>query len=371
MSTTAPLTSQLLAQRNCISGNLQFDPIRDLRAHYNEDGDSFYMLSYVSGDNHDFTVLFHQMLIYRSPLGPIAQLAISIFDEGTKDYHFGEITYFLPFLADRNSIAVSTGNTISQTILDIAMPTGRLHGTMDEMYVEAYGDAVLGLNMRMEAHGPILSNLVTGVIPFGGGVNIEYAFPRMDTSGTLTVLNKTYDVKGTSWFDRQWGRFGPYKWTWMNIQLDNGVQMSLWDQQGMNLNPGSFLSTPNKPVPGERAFVTILNPDNSIAVADVNVIGSDLWTSPGTGIVYPTRWKVAIPSMRAALDINLLAQNQEIDSPIKTSRMEGKAAVRGTYDKGEVKGCTIVEMFNLFPLFSQAYAGPLKIPANGQTSVVR
>jgi len=371
MCTATPLTSQILAQRNSISGILEFNPIRDLGPHFDEDGDSFYLMSDVKdAKGRAFTVLFNQLFIYRSPLGPIAQLAISIFDESTKEYHFGEITYFLPLVADGNTIALSSTNPISQTILDIAMPEGRLYGTMDAMYVEACGDDVLGFSMRMEAHGPILSNLVTGVIPFGGGVDWEYAIPQMETSGTLIVHGETYDVKGTSWFDRQWGRFGPYKWTWMGIKLDNGVTMSLWDQQGMNLNPDSFLSTPGKSVPGERAFVTILDPNGSLTVADVNVTGSARWTSPNSKRVYPTRWKVVIPSKQATLEINLLAQYQEISSPVGTSRMEGKAAVAGTYDKGKVKGCTIVEMFNLFPLFSGAYGGPLPLPPNGQTRIV-
>src|SRR5271166_832620 len=123
------LTSQILADRNSISGNLQFNPIRDLGPHYDEDGDSFYMLSYVRNKNdktHMFTTLFHQLFIYKSPLGPIAQLAISIFDEQTSDYHFGEITYFLPLLKDPNSVTISSADTVSQTILDIVMPAGRL-----------------------------------------------------------------------------------------------------------------------------------------------------------------------------------------------------------------------------------------------------
>ena len=101
--------------------------------------------------------------------GTVAQLAISVFDEITKDYHFGEISYFLPLLTDPNAVVISTTDTVSQTILDIVMPAGRLSGTMDAIYVQGHADNVLGLYLRMEARGPILPNLVNGIIPFGGG----------------------------------------------------------------------------------------------------------------------------------------------------------------------------------------------------------
>jgi lipocalin-like protein/hydroxyneurosporene synthase CrtC len=367
MTATESLISQALGQRKSIRGFLQFDPIRDLGAHYDADGDSFYMLSYVKSGGQEFTVLFHQMLIYKPPLGPIAQLAISAFDEKTTEYHCGEMTYFLPQLADPGSIAVSSANTVSETVLDIAMPGGRLSGTIDAMSVKGHAGSVIGLNMRMEAHGPLLPNLVTGMIPFAGGVDWEYAIPGMDTSGTLTVDGKTYDVKGTSWFDRQWGRFGPYKWIWMAVQLENGVQMSLWDQQGDNTNPDSHVA-------GERAFVTLLYPDGSLAVAPVKVEERSFWTSPRSKQKYATSWSVSIPAGQAGvkqadLEVELLADDQEIG--VLMPRMEGKARVNGNYEGKKIQGVTTVEMFNLFPIFELANDKPAPQPQGGQMSNVR
>jgi hydroxyneurosporene synthase CrtC len=219
MSTQITPNSLFLPRGDNVTNVLQFDPIRDLAAHYGTDGDSFYMLSYVSDGENDFTVLFHQLLIYKSPLGPVAQLVISSFNDTTKgDYHFGEVTYFLKEMENEpSSVVVSSTHTIDRTIVDIVMPEGRLSGTNDEMHVEGHVDDMIGLSMKMVHRGPIIPNLVTGVIPFSGDINWEYALPSMETKGTLTVAGRTRSVTGVSWFDRQWGRFGAYKWTWMNI----------------------------------------------------------------------------------------------------------------------------------------------------------
>ena len=154
--------------------------------------------------------------------------------------------------------------------------------------------------------------------------------------------------------------------------LDNGVQMSLWDQQDTNANPDSFLSTPQESVYGERAFVTILDPNGTVTVADANVLALATKRSYKSQLLYATHLTVEIPSKQAKLDVKLLADDQEIASKCLTPRMEGKASVAGSYLGKPAEGRTIVEMFNLFPLFSAAYGGMIPpAPVGGVTSIVQ
>ena len=127
-----------------------------------------------------------------------------------------------------------------------------------------------------------------------------------------------------------------------------------------------------KPVYGERAFVTILDPNGTVTVADANVLALATKRSNKSQLLYATHLTVEIPSKQAKLDVKLLADDQEIASKCLTPRMEGKASVAGSYLGKPAEGRTIVEMFNLFPLFSAAYGGMIPpAPVGGVTSIVQ
>lgn len=315
------------------------DPAADLPPHSkgNSDGDSFYILSYLEGAGHKFTVLFHLMVIVKPPLPPMAQLAISALDESTMEYLSKETND----LGLKNTAVAPTG-------LDIQMTgVGHLTGTIDQLTVEGHttcSSNSLDIELTMNPQGPILPNLITGMIPFSDGVDYEYAFPSMQTSGTLTFGGKVYNVTGSSWLDREWGRFGPSKWTWMNIQLvENGVKMSLWDEQNDDSKPDSHVGGPVR-------FATILNPDDSLIVTAVEIQELDHWKSSRTGRTYAKKWHLTIPG-RADLTVTLLKEGQEIVSELEAHRVEGKAQVEGSYGNIAVKGDTTVEMYDLFPFF--------------------
>jgi predicted secreted hydrolase len=339
-------------------GWLQFDPAKDLRPHHDADGDSYYVVSYVRDDGgRRFTILFHVLLVYQQ--ASLAQIAVSILDEDANDYLSRASCYAL------GEISLAAVTASDDTKLYVGTPAGSVKGPMGEGRIEARLDATLNditvqatgpeqecrVEMSMKPHGNILPNLVTGVIPFAGGINYEFALPQMITSGVLVFRNNRYQVTGTSWFDREWGRFGPYKWTWMAIQLDD-VQISLWDQQASD-NPATFAG-------GERAFATLLHPTGSVAVASVTVTEEgDPFVSPDSHQQYARCWSISIPSQEMQLKLELRPEHQEIipdqeriTREILTARIEGKATVQGRYQGKAVQGNAFVEMFNLFPLFA-------------------
>lgn len=337
-----PLTSAILAAnpptsvRAVLDCQPVIDPVKDLPPHPRDsDGDSFYIVSYLKGGGHEFTVLFHLMIIVKSLGTPVAQLVISVFDQTTDVYFSREFNeYWL------------NNTTVVPGALDISMPAGHLAGKMDNLSVEgklADGAAQLDMKLNMKAYGPVLPNLLTGIIPFSDGIDYEYALPCMETSGQMTVSGTKYDVKGCSWLDREWGRFGPCKWTWMNIQLDNGVQISLWDEQDNESNSNSYVG-------GPRRFATFLKPDGELVVTTVAIKELGTWTSRKTNQTYPNGWSITIPG-RADLKVDLLKNDQEIESKIGINRVEGKAKVDGTCEQQRVSGVTMVELCNLFPLF--------------------
>jgi hypothetical protein len=323
------------------------DPAKDLVLHpLGSDGDSFFIVSYVAEGEHKFTVLFHLMIIAKSALPPLAQLAISVLDEKTNKYYSKEMNS--PWL---DGIAVAS----DPAVLDIAISGGHLTGTIEQLntifqMADGPHNSPLKFNFVMKPRGPALPNLLTGAIPFSGGVDYEYALPNMETSGELTIRGQTYHVAGRSWLDREWGRFGPAKWTWMNVQLGdeqagNLVSISLWNQQNNDTAP-----------PSHVGLATILNPDGGLVLTTVDIKELQHWTSPQTKRTYATKWRITFPdgsgpAGKADLTVALLTDDQEIESSIGANRIEGKAKVTGSYDGKPTAGITTVEQYDLFPLF--------------------
>jgi hypothetical protein len=346
-------TKELLASAPHIGAMLDLrpfvDPVADLGLHgLDSDGDSFFIVSYVTDGAQKFTVLFHLMIVAKSALPPMAQLAFSVLDETTKDK---EKQYFSHEI---DSLWMS-GLVVSPdpSKVDIAISGGHLVASIDQINTTLdwpgnLDTPALKFNFVMKPRGPALPNLLTGVIPFTDGIDYQYALPNMETTGEMTVRGKTYHLSGRSWLDREWGKFGPCKWTWMNIQLGDDkkedlVHISLWDEQSND-------NTPKDHTGGPRHFATILNPDGSLIVDNVIITEKDHGTSPKSQKTYATKWHVEIPG-KANLTVQLLVENQEIQSPINANRIEGKAHVTGTYDGKSTSGVTTVEMYDLFPLF--------------------
>jgi predicted secreted hydrolase len=279
----------------------------DLRPHPDADVDSYYIVSHASDDyGRSFTVLFHVFLVYK-PI-PRAQVAVSVLDETTLDYLSQVSVYTLEEIL---MTAVAASNDMS---LDIRTPhpdrSGPSATSVDASFIaKADGMTVRAvcprgkctIAMTLKARGHILPNLVTGVIPFANGINYEYAFPTMETEGELVLNDKPYKVHGTSWFDREWGRLGPTKWTWMAIGVD-GVQISLWDQQSRD-NPQSFAA-------GERAFATLLYPDGTVSVASATISEADIFQSSKSPERYASSWSVSIPTQQLELKLKLLRKDQ-------------------------------------------------------------
>ena len=66
-----------------------------------------------------------------------------------------------------------------------------------------------------------------------GNVSFYYSLPRLIISGKLSYTNesgtnKTIDVVGQGWVDRQWGDFKTQAWEWASFRFDNGARVNLY-----------------------------------------------------------------------------------------------------------------------------------------------
>jgi len=119
-----------------------------------------------------------------------------------------------------------------------------------------------------------------------GGFTYYYSRVGMKTQGTIKVGDTTYEVSGITWFDRQYGEL--YKaintgWQWFAIQLDDNRQIMLYDINGADDRMESYV-----------AITDAKGETRDYGPEDFTVEILDHWTSPDTGIVYPSGWKLNV-----------------------------------------------------------------------------
>ena len=285
--------------------------------------DSWFVISHLTSGSNRLDLLVHYIRL-TPPQGPVVQAMVSVLDPVSgkslseeKDYEPSETTF-------------------STAVLDVQTPAGGLSGDASVMLVTARFQQI-NVDMTLVHQGPVLANLGTGILPFYGGINYEYALPSTKTTGSVVIDGKRYEVDGVSWFDRQWGQMAPsfwahMKWSWMGISLDNGERMSLWD-----------IIDGDK----EHAFATLLHPDGRHEIVDVEPLAqgaTSIWTSAATGHRYPTHWVVSIPTLKAHLRVEPLIREQEFVSPIGIHKYEGASKVAGEMQGESATGHAVVEL---------------------------
>lgn len=279
--------------------------------------DSIFIAGFAHGGGHSFGLLVRTASF---PSAGQQKLVIGITDTTTGWYRNYEAS--IP----------KDEYTWSREGLDIVMPGLSWTGSARQMQVKAttpWGS----LKARFTPEGPVLNYSGIGLAKLLGDLDYEYAFPVMNTAGTLTAEGRTREVSGISWLDRQWGPVPvtdpSMRWTWMNIALSNGDQLAIWDVLDNQ---------------AQNSWVTVLHPDGSYQLAGVRPLAEDaseFWTSPVTHKTYPTRWRIDIPALGSGLGVAITGpRGQEFPD----GTVEGTAAVTGAYEGTNVTGTSFVEM---------------------------
>ncbi|GGP13481.1 hydrolase [Nonomuraea glycinis] len=281
--------------------------------------DSIYFTSQVKADGHDVGLLVHTINVPNG-FGRLVSFAVTDVTTGWyKNYMLG---------VDPDDYHWST------TGLDISAPGLRWTGNAQKMSVSLtvpWGS----LDVTLTSRGPVLYYGGTGVFPILGDTNYEYAFPDMQTTGTLTIDGKAQRVTGRSWLDRQWGPTPDdpsLRWTWMSLNLPNGDTVAIWD---------TLTST------GENSWATVVRRDGShevVAVEPVAERADQFWTSPVSGQKYPTRWRINIPALSTHLTVTITGTDDQEFAQGENGRLEATAAFTGTYKNTKVSGKNYVEM---------------------------
>ncbi|HEV7216039.1 MAG TPA: lipocalin-like domain-containing protein [Chloroflexota bacterium] len=270
-------------------------------------------LAATGGRMYGFELVFFQVRRGDAPPGYEAHFAVT--DELRKSFQFDQ----------RSGTGEQGGKGPG---FDLALGSWHMRGLSGHDALQAQL-ANYGINLQLQAQKPAVLHGGTGLIDFGPfGKSYYYSRTRMAASGTLQDHGQPLDVSGIAWMDHQWGNFivgSVGGWDWYAIQLADGSDVMLsFNRDAGNkqyLSYGSYV--------GKSGQVT----DLSDGQFSHQATGS--WTSPTTGIVYPSGWTVQIPSQQLQLALEPTVKGQELAFGGKASLdfldyWEGAVRISGT-----------------------------------------
>ena len=185
----------------------------------------------------------------------------------------------------------------------------------------ANGQGAFGLDLSLGS-GPVVLQHQYGFVDFGaGGGSYYYSRPRQPVvRGTVTVGGQAVSVRGTAWFDHEWGDFVSIGggWQWFAINLSDGRSITLW----------LVRDATGSPVLGYGTLVAASTIHLTQAGFEVAATGN--WRSPHTRGDYPAGWRVAIPQANLLLDLVPTLPDQELDARSTTGEVYWEGSQRVT-----------------------------------------
>jgi predicted secreted hydrolase len=197
----------------------------------------------------------------------------------------------------------------------------------------------LAIDLAARTSRPAVLHDADGWIDFGpAGGSYYYSRTRMAASGVLTIDGSARPVRGTAWFDHQWGDFIAIGggWDWFAVELADGTDL--------------MVSRVRDPAGLERLmYGTLVGPDGSVRHVPgdrLTVTETSTWTSPSSGAVYPAAWTIALRDAELVVDLVPTVADQELDTRPTTGVIywEGSTIARASRDGTPIDGRAYVEL---------------------------
>jgi len=196
------------------------------------------------------------------------------------------------------------------------------------------------VELELEAAKPLVLNGNQGLSQKGretGNASYYYSYTRMPTRGTVTVGYKTFEVQGSSWLDREWSTSaleeGQVGWDWFALQLSDGRDLMVYQLRRANGSSDELSNGTLVAVDGAGHFLNR---------SDFAIETLDMWSSPATGVRYPSRWRLTVPEADIDLEVSPLLPDQEVNLSFRY--WEGAVSAQGTSNGTAITGRGYVEL---------------------------
>ena len=333
-------TSQQLPQANQTPEQSPLPPLRlpqDESAH-NDLTEWWYYTGHFNATDpagklhhYGFELVIFQAL--RSDLPPVYASHFAISDITRGEFHYDQLR--------QTEVNASIPNGTSNKGFDIHIGDWSIRGLNGQDHVTA-AMKDYAINLDLSALKPPTLYNGTGLGSDGlGGFSYYYSRTRMEVTGSLTDHNQPMHVTGLGWMDHQWGNFltlGGGGWDWYSMQLNNNAEIMLYIIRGAT---GQIIST--------YASYIDANANNHIIRPNaVSTTVLDHWTSPVTGITYPSGWRIVLndPQIQVTLTVTPQLKNQELVTYQSTGNVywEGATNIQGQVNNKPTNGEGYVEL---------------------------
>ncbi len=168
-----------------------------------------------------------------------------------------------------------------------------------------------------------------------------YSIPRLATRGQLTLGDRTLEVTGLSWLDREFSSRGlapgQVGWDWFALQLSDGTDLMLYlmRQTDGQVDPASA--------------GTLISPEGKarhLTLADFQVRATGTWKSPHTKATYPAGWEITVPGAGYRLSLTPTLNDQELRTGGRARLIywEGQVQVQGVKNGQTLTGQGYTEL---------------------------
>lgn len=162
--------------------------------------------------------------------------------------------------------------------------------------------------------------------PKQGQASYYYSFTNMATEGRIKTPKSelVIPVKGTSWFDHEFGsnQLAPDQvgWDWFSLHLSDGQELMVY-----------FLRRKDGMTEPSSSGTLVKRSGNSIHLkrSDIHVEVLDTWKSLKSNGIYPSRWRMKVPSAGIGLELRSLVPSQELITEGSTGVIYWEGAVAG------------------------------------------
>lgn len=153
------------------------------------------------------------------------------------------------------------------------------------------------------------------------------SFTRLKTTGEISLAGGQRTVTGQAWMDHEWftEQLAPEQagWDWFSVQLDNGVDLMLFDLRRKDGTIDPYSSGTFVDREGRAQHLT----SREFTLRPVNY-----WSSPTTHAKYPISWDIAIPKLQISIRCSALIPAQELStSRGGNSYWEGAVKYEGSH----------------------------------------
>jgi predicted secreted hydrolase len=182
-----------------------------------------------------------------------------------------------------------------------------------------------------------------GFFPQGLDSFTHYYAQTMNTvTGNVTFNGVTEAVVGTSWIDRQYGSYNAFageRYEWFNMQLSNGMDLSLWT---------IFTVDYTTPETAEyRNLSAYVDESTQYTTNDLQIERLQYFCTPDEVQCYSKQWRITSTTNHDIdLILSTLHETNEVQLPIRF--FEGALEVTGTIDGVPVTGKGFAELLHSY-----------------------